>query len=211
VNAVHPAQAELCAVRAHEQIGSVSIRTDNALVNWFAAEVALCGRPIAAGRVVSCGQTAEGKMTRIARFIFVTWMLVSPAVASAGPAEDANAAVDRWSAAYSGNDPETIAGNYWPDAILLGTVSPVISEGTQAIETYFMRTKGTGNKNTIDERRTIVIDDNAVLVTGFYTFIRMPEGKPTPSPSRFTMLITRRGNEWRIAHHHSSPHVQPKK
>jgi uncharacterized protein (TIGR02246 family) len=137
--------------------------------------------------------------------------VVSPAVASAAPAEDANAAVDRWSAAYSGNDPDTIAGNYWPDAILLGTVSPVISEGTQAIVTYFTPTKGTGNRNTIDERHTVVIDDTAVLVTGFYTFTRMVEGKPTPGPSRFTMLITRRGDEWRIAHHHSSPHVLSKK
>ena len=34
-------------------------------------------------------------------------------------ASDANAAVDRWSAAYSANDPETIAKNYCPDAILL--------------------------------------------------------------------------------------------
>jgi uncharacterized protein (TIGR02246 family) len=137
--------------------------------------------------------------------------VVSPAVASAAPAEDANAAVDRWSAAYSGNDPDTIAGNYWPDAILLGSVSPIISKGTQAIVTYFTPTKGTGNRNTIDERHIIVIDDTAVLVTGFYTFTRMVEGKPTPGPSRFTMLITRRGDEWRIAHHHSSPHVLSKK
>jgi hypothetical protein len=71
--------------------------------------------------------------------------------------------------------------------------------------------KGTGNKNAIGERHTIVICDNAVLVTGFYEFTRMTEGKPVPAPSRFTMLITKRGGEWHIAHHHSSPHVQPTK
>src|SRR5438270_2650362 len=112
------------------------------------------------------------------RILLAILLLLIPVTASAGPVEDANAAVDRWSAAYSGNDPETIASNYWPDAILLGTVSPVISEGTQAIVTYFTPTKGTGNKNTIDERRTIVINDTAVAVTGFYTFTRMVEGKP---------------------------------
>jgi uncharacterized protein (TIGR02246 family) len=149
-------------------------------------------------------------MARIAQVVFIVLMLLSPAVAFAGAAEDANAAVDRWSAAYSGNDPETIAKNYWPDAILLGTVSPVISEGTQAILTYFTPTKGTGNKNKIDERRTILINDTAVVVTGFYTFTRMVEGKAAPGPSRFTMLVTKRGSEWRIAHHHSSPHVLPK-
>lgn len=144
------------------------------------------------------------------RLIFITLMLMSPALALAGPVEDANAAVDRWSVAYSGNDPETIASNYWPDAILLGTVSPVMSEGTQSIIKYFTPSKGTGNKNAINERRTITIDDNAVVVTGFYTFTRMVDGKAVPGPSRFTMLVTKRGSEWRLAHHHSSPHVQPK-
>ena len=149
-------------------------------------------------------------MRRVAQFAFIALVLGLPAVASAGPADDANVAVDRWSAAYSSNDPESIAKNYWPDAILLGTVSPVISEGTEAIVTYFTPTKGTGNKNAIDERRTIVINDNAVVVTGFSTFTRMVDGKPVQAPSRFTMLVTKRGDEWRIAHHHSSPHVLPK-
>ncbi len=138
------------------------------------------------------------------------FLTIASTVAEAGPAEDANAALARWSAAYTANDPEAITKNYWPDAILLGTVSPIISIGTDAITKYFSVVKGTGNKNEIGEKHTIVLDDNAVVVTGFYTFVRMVNGKPTPSPSRFTMLITRRNGEWRIAHHHSSPHVQPK-
>jgi uncharacterized protein (TIGR02246 family) len=144
------------------------------------------------------------KFGLVALIAFLPWRVM------AGPAEEANAAVDRWSTAYSGNDPLTIADSYWPDAILLGTVSPVMSEGSQAIITYFTPTKGTGNKNTIDDRRTIVVDDNAVVVTGFYTFTRMQDGKAAPAQSRFTMLITKRGNEWRIAHHHSSPRPMPK-
>lgn len=134
----------------------------------------------------------------------------APALAVAGPAEDANALVERWSAAYSGNDPQTIASLYTPDAILLGTVSPVMSEGTDAIIKYFTPTKGTGNRNQIGDHRTIVLDENAVLVTGFYEFTRMQDGNPVPGPSRFTMLVVKRDGEWRISHHHSSPHVQPK-
>ena len=149
-------------------------------------------------------------MSRFIQFVFVALMLILPGVATAGPTEDANAALDRWSAAYSANDPEAIANNYWPDAILLGTVSPVMSEGTEAIVKYFTPSKGSGNKNAIDERRAIKINDEAVVVTGFYTFTRVVEGKPVPGPSRYTMLVTKRGSEWRIAHHHSSPHVLPK-
>jgi uncharacterized protein (TIGR02246 family) len=137
------------------------------------------------------------------------WMVI-PVIALAGPPQDANAVVDRWSAAYNTNDPDAVVKNYWPDAILLGTVSPVMSEGAEAIRTYFSPLKGSGNKNVIGDRRTIVLDDNAVVVTGFYEFTRMQDGKPVPSPSRFTMLMVKRGDEWRIAHHHSSPHVQPK-
>jgi uncharacterized protein (TIGR02246 family) len=129
----------------------------------------------------------------------------------ADPVEEANAAIDRWSAAYSANDVAALVKNYWPDAILLGTKSPIISTGSDAIQKYFtdLKLQGSGNKNTIQERHSIRVDDNAVLVTGFYEFTRMQEGKPVPGPSRFTMLMTKRGDEWRIAHHHSSPHVMP--
>ena len=149
-------------------------------------------------------------MTRIVRMVTIYAMLVVPSAALAGPAEDANAAVQRWSAAYTSNDTDAVVQSYWPDAMLLGTVSPVMSEGADAIRTYFSRLKGSGNKNELGDHRTFVLDDNAVVVAGFYTFTRMQEGKPVPGPSRFTMLITKRRSEWKIAHHHSSPHVQPK-
>ena len=146
----------------------------------------------------------------VSRFIFIALMLMTPSFAVAGPAEDANAAIDRWSAAYTANDPDAVVKSYWPDAILLGTVSPVISEGTEAIAKYFSRVKGSGNKNSIQERHNIVLSDNAVVVTGFYEFTRVADGQSTPGPSRFTMLVTKRNGEWHIAHHHSSPHVLPK-
>lgn len=150
------------------------------------------------------------EMTRPVTFVLAALIMMAPAVAAAGAAEEANAVVDRFSAAYSSNDPEAVVKLYAPDAILLGTVSPVISAGTEAIRKYFSMIKGSGNKNVIQERHTIVLGDSAVVVTGFYEFTRMQEGKPVPGPSRFTMVITRSGDEWRIAHHHSSPRVPPK-
>lgn len=150
-------------------------------------------------------------MRNVAHLFWVALLILIPVSAFAGPAEDANAAVDRWSAAYTSNDPEEVVKTYWPDAILLGTVSPVMSEGTEAIRTYFSPLKGSGNKNAIGEKRSIVLGDSAVVVTGFYEFTGMQDGKPVPRPSRFTMLIVKRDGVWRISHHHSSPHVQPKK
>ena len=127
----------------------------------------------------------------------------------AGPGEEANAVIDRWSTAYSSNDPDAVVKNYHPDAILLGTESPVLSEGTDAIRAYFSNLKGSGNKNAIGERHTMVLNDDAVIVTGFYEFTRMKGGQPIPGPLPFTMLLIKDGGEWLIAHHHSSPRRQP--
>lgn len=148
-------------------------------------------------------------MARIRCFI-IALLWIIPLAAIAGPAEDANAVLDRWSGAYTTNDPETVTSSYWPDAILLGTVSPTISLGKEAILKYFGPLKGSGNKNTVQERHTIRIDENAVLLTGFYEFTRVENGTPVPFPARYSMLVTKRDGEWRIMHHHSSPHVQPK-
>ncbi len=150
--------------------------------------------------------------TRFLLMVAIVLTLMGPVAAIAGPSEDANAAVDRWSAAYTSNNVDSVVGSYWPDAILLGTTSPIISSGSDAIRSYFTALKlaGSGNTNTIQDRHTILVGDNAVVVTGFYEFVRNATGTPVPAPSRFTMLVTKRGDEWRIAHHHSSPRVQPK-
>lgn len=133
-------------------------------------------------------------------FFFVS----SVTVAFAGPAEEANAVIDQWSATYSANDRDTLVGLYVPDAILLGTTSPVISEGTDAIRKYFQDLPGSGRKNSIVERRTIVLSEASVVGTGFYNFARATEND-TPRPSRFTMVVVKRDGQWKIAHHHSSP------
>jgi len=123
---------------------------------------------------------------------------------AAGPAEDANGVIDQWVAAYSANDRDALVNLYAADAILLGTTSPVISQGTDEIRKYFQDLPGSGRKNTIVERRTIVVDENAVIGTGFYNFARASEGD-VPRPSRFTMVMVKRDGRWVIQHHHSSP------
>ena len=79
-----------------------------------------------------------------------------------------------------------------------------MSEGTEQIRTYFKDLAGSGRKNTIVERRTIPLNEDAVVCTGFYSFARASEGD-VPRPSRFTMLIVKRDGRWMIQHHHSSP------
>jgi uncharacterized protein (TIGR02246 family) len=127
--------------------------------------------------------------------------------AFAGPAEDAAAVIDRWSAAYSANDPAALVALYTPDAVLLGTMSPIMSVGTAGIAAYFKRLTSSRNKNRIVEKRMLVLGDGAVLSYGFYDFVIA--GSPDRRPARFTMLLVKRGGAWLIAHHHSSPRVDP--
>ena len=68
-------------------------------------------------------------------------ILTLPLIAIAGPGEEANAVIDRWSAAYSSNDPEAVVKNYRPDAILLGTESPVIIARHRRNPGLFLKSK----------------------------------------------------------------------
>jgi uncharacterized protein (TIGR02246 family) len=156
--------------------------------------------------------TRRAGAARCALLFLMALFLMSPAAAIAGPAEEANAALDAFSAAYSANDVEKLVQLYAPDAILLGTNSPVISTGRDAVRAYFTNLKlaGSGNKNVIQDRKTIVVNDNSVVVTGFYEFTRMKDRQPVPAPARFTVLLTKQGGQWLIAHQHSSPRAAPK-
>jgi uncharacterized protein (TIGR02246 family) len=143
--------------------------------------------------------------------VLISLLSLGASSALAGPAEEANAALDKFSATYSANDVEGLVKLYTPNAIVLGTSSPVISEGSDAIRAYFTDIKlaGSGNKNEIQDRRTIVLNDNAAVITGFYEFTRMKDGQPVAGPARFTVLMTKQGDQWQIAHQHSSPRAQP--
>jgi uncharacterized protein (TIGR02246 family) len=133
----------------------------------------------------------------------------APMLALAGPAEDADVVVNRWAAAFTANDADAVVKLYTPDAILLGTASTVIAEGTAPIRDYFKGLPGTGNKVAIGDHRTAVLSDGAVLVTGFYEFTPIRNGQPTPTPARFTFIVVKRDGEWLIAHHHSSRRPEP--
>jgi uncharacterized protein (TIGR02246 family) len=138
-------------------------------------------------------------------------LISAPAFSFAGPADEAGAAIDRWTATFNSNDADAVVKLYTPDAILLGTVSPAISEGSGHLREYFKALPGSGNKVEIGERRLIVVGPEAVLATGFYQFNPIRDGKPVAAPARSTLLLVKRGSEWLIAHHHSSRRPEPPK
>jgi hypothetical protein len=132
---------------------------------------------------------------RFVQLLVVMAIASIPSVTYAGPADEASAAIDRWVAAYSSNDIEALLKAYAPDAILQGTSEPQINTGTEALRKYFRGLPGSGNKVTIQQRQMVVINDTTVIGLGFYTF---------RNPARFSFVVVKRGNDWVIAHHHSS-------
>jgi len=134
-------------------------------------------------------------MRQIKQMHIAALVALMPTMSMAGPAEDGAAAIDRWVAAYSSNDVDAMLKVYAPDAILQGTSEPQINVGTDAIRKYFRGLPNSGNKVAIQERRMVVINDTTVLGLGFYTF---------RNPARFSFIVVKRGDDWVIAHHHSS-------
>jgi uncharacterized protein (TIGR02246 family) len=124
--------------------------------------------------------------------------------AFADPAQECSAAAEKWGTAYSSNNVDAIIQNYTKDAILHGTSSPTINVGEADLRKYFARSPGSGNKVKIGEHQSRTLDDKNAFVAGFYGFTVMREGKPTPSPARFSMVCVLADGQWRIAHHHSS-------
>ena len=138
-------------------------------------------------------------MLRLVRYSLVTLLVLLPAQALAGPAEEASAVIDRWAAAFNANDAEAVVKLYAADGLVHGTSSPTLNAGTSAIGEYFKVLPGSGNKVTIGERHMVALGDAAAMGVGFYE-----SAQGASRPARFTFVVVKRGADWLIAHHHSS-------
>jgi uncharacterized protein (TIGR02246 family) len=134
----------------------------------------------------------------------VVFLLLCPLHAFAGPAEDASAIIDRWARAITANDVEAVVRLYTPDALLHGISSPKLYAGTQSIREYFNTASGSGKKVTVSERHMVILADAAVMGVGFYEFELIQQGIRVPRLARFTFVMEKHGNDWLIAHQHSS-------
>jgi len=140
-------------------------------------------------------------MLRVVQYLSVGLLVLLPAQALAGPAEEASAVIDRWAAAVNANEADAVVKLYAPDGLLHGTSSPTLNVGTSAISEYFKTLPGSGTKVTIGDRHMVALGDAAAMGVGFYK-VKSAEG--ATRPARFTFVVVKRGADWLIAHHHSS-------
>lgn len=147
-------------------------------------------------------------MVRIVKAALAAAVLMISAPAFAGPLEDAHAALDGWAADYSSGNLDALMRSYWPDATVFGARMADRADGSDAIRRYYAETKRAGEQVRIGRRHSIVLGPDAVLIDGYYEVSRIEGGTPVSSFERFTMLFTRRGSAWGIAHQHSSSHAE---
>jgi uncharacterized protein (TIGR02246 family) len=137
-------------------------------------------------------------------------LLVWASTAFAGPKEDAYQVVEQFKKSFDASDVKGVVSVFAPDALFLGTVSPILATKTEQIEKYFQGlTQFTPRSVVIEDYSTMVLSDNAVLFAGLDTFSQTKEGNVIKTPARFTMLVTKGDQGWRISHFHSSARPNP--
>ena len=147
-----------------------------------------------------------------ARFSLLAWslLIIEPVTAVAGPREDAFQVIEQFKSAFDASDVQRIVKLFAPDASFLGTVSPKLITKTEDVDAYFQAIKtNTPRKITIEEYSTLVLSDSAVVFAGFDVFGMTKDGQVSEAPARFTFVITKGDQGWRISHFHSSLRPKP--
>ena len=133
-------------------------------------------------------------------------LLIWQVTASAAPKEKAFQVVEQFKKTYGACDEDGLVKLFAADPVFLPTVSPILMTKTDQIAKYFQGlSQMRACSVTIDEYSTILVSENAVLFAGLNTFSRTnKDGNVIMTPTRFTLLITKTDQGWRISHFHSS-------
>ncbi len=141
--------------------------------------------------------------------LIVALLVLTSVVVHAGPADEVSAVIDRWATAFNANDVDALVNLYTPDAILVGSTGTVRQEGRDAIRGYFARLANSGDKVAIEDRKIVLLGDNIAYATGFYEFSAVRDRAVRKTKAGFSMIFVKQGNDWLIAHHHSSVRSGP--
>jgi uncharacterized protein (TIGR02246 family) len=137
------------------------------------------------------------------RTLLLACMLVAP-LAHADAAADVRAATARWVDAFNLKRTQDIVALYAPDAVLLGTSSPVLRDSPQLVQDYFKSLPSLGDAVISVGRQQVQLFGNVAINSGYYTRSSVQDGKMVQNPARFTFVYEKRAGQWVIVNHHSS-------
>lgn len=135
----------------------------------------------------------------------------SPTVAPCSNLTDSGVAemFGKWNLALASLSSSRVAALYWPDAVLLPTVSNIPRTNSASIQDYFDHFLRNFPRGTILSR-TVYHGCNMALDMGLYNFALMDAaGKVSAVTARYSFVYTYRGGTWKIQHHHSSAMPEP--
>jgi uncharacterized protein (TIGR02246 family) len=111
---------------------------------------------------------------------------------------------DQWNNSLATGNPEAVAENYAPDAILIPTVSNKVRHDRHEIADYFEHFLQLKPKGSLVESNVRIFGDLAIN-SGTYDFKIVKDGKESVVKARFT-FVYKKGSDgkWLIVEHHSS-------
>jgi len=130
------------------------------------------------------------------------------------PKEDALAAYQRFFELFTTDNHDQIVTLFAPDALFYGTGSAEVVTTLEGIRKYFTGAL-TGKRGVVKAtpftQTALVLSDTIVAISGKWQSERTLDGKMvTAGPSRNTVVMQKRGNQWLIVQFHNSPTPKPK-
>ena len=138
----------------------------------------------------------------------LSWLLVCAPVL-AGPKEEALAAYQKFFDAFTTDNHDQIVRLFAPDALFYGTRSTELVTTREGIRQYFVEAL-TGKRGEVKatpfEQAALVLSESVVAISGKWQSERTSDGKMvTAGPSRNTVVLQKRGDQWLIVQFHNSP------
>jgi uncharacterized protein (TIGR02246 family) len=117
-----------------------------------------------------------------------------------------------WAQALGENDPDKVLPFYADDAVLWGTLSPVVRSDRAALRDYFVTVFKVlpGLKAAFGDE-LIRVYGGAAVNTGYYTFSFVSDGETKTLPARHSLTYVKNGERWLIVDHHSPAMPPPPK
>jgi uncharacterized protein (TIGR02246 family) len=149
------------------------------------------------------------------RHVPLSLLTVSLAACQSMPSPESNKAdvgmaTQSWAAAFNSCDSDKASALYSSDAVLWGTVAPVIISSPTGVRQYFERVCSSNPKPKValGEQIIRVYGDTAVN-SGSYTFTVFPGGQSLQFPARFSFTYRKQDGKWLVVDHHSSAMPTP--
>jgi uncharacterized protein (TIGR02246 family) len=126
--------------------------------------------------------------------------------ALAGPKEEAEGVAVEFINAYLAGDLERTTALFSTDALFWGTVSPELGTSPEVVRKYFAddyaaRANAPLTLVAITDPSALVLSDDTVVIAAVW----QTNSSNARSFLRLTMVVHKKGGQWRIAHLHSSP------